>query len=40
VPNDFSLQSINKWNSEKRFAKAYTYVKRDAKNDARIEVDW
>jgi hypothetical protein len=39
VPNDFSLQTINKWNTEKRFAKAYTYVKHDRKNDARIEVD-
>ena len=39
VPNDFSLQTINKWNTDKRFAKAYTYVKHDGKNDARIEVD-
>jgi hypothetical protein len=39
VANDFSLQTINKWNTDKRFAKAYTYVKHDGKNDARIEVD-
>jgi hypothetical protein len=39
VPNDFSLQTINKWNTDKRYAKAYTYVKHDGKNDARIEVD-
>jgi hypothetical protein len=39
VPNDFSLQTINKWNTDKRFAKAYSYVKHDGKNDARIEVD-
>lgn len=39
VPNDFPLQTINKWNTDKRFAKAYSYVKHDGKNDARIEVD-
>jgi len=39
VPTDFPLQTINKWNTDKRFAKAYSYVKHDGKNDARIEVD-
>jgi hypothetical protein len=39
VPNDFSPQTINKWNTDKRYAKAYTFVKHDGKNDARIEID-
>lgn len=39
VPKTFPQQTINKWNTEKRYAKAYTYVQRDRTNNARIEVD-
>jgi Putative bacterial sensory transduction regulator len=39
VPDGFPLQTINKWNTEKRYAKAYTHVLRDRSNNARIEVD-
>jgi len=33
------LFTINKWNTEKRFARAYTFVSSDGKPGARIEVD-
>jgi hypothetical protein len=33
------LITINKWNTEKRFARAYTFVSSDGKPGARIEVD-
>ena len=39
VRNGFPLDAINKWNTEKRYAKAYTYVQRDKTNNARIEID-
>jgi hypothetical protein len=39
VAKSFPQQTINKWNTEKRYAKAYTYVQRDGTNNARIEVD-
>ncbi|MGP0089713.1 MAG: YbjN domain-containing protein [Xanthobacteraceae bacterium] len=39
VAKTFPQQTINKWNTEKRYAKAYTYVQRDRTNNARIEVD-
>ncbi len=39
VRNGFPLDTINKWNTEKRYAKAYTYVQRDKTNNARIEID-
>jgi Putative bacterial sensory transduction regulator len=39
VAKSFSQQIINKWNIEKRYAKAYTYVQQDGTNNARIEVD-
>ena len=39
VAKSFPQQTINKWNIEKRYAKAYTYVQRDGTNNARIEVD-
>jgi hypothetical protein len=33
------LSVINKWNTEKRYARAYNYVQRDGKTSARIEID-
>jgi ABC-type proline/glycine betaine transport system substrate-binding protein len=39
VPQGFSMQIINKWNTEKRYAKAYMQVLADKSNNARIEVD-
>lgn len=30
---------INKWNTEQRYAKAYTYVQRNGSHSARIEID-
>jgi len=39
VAAKFPLATINKWNTEKRYAKAYTYVQRDRSNSARIEID-
>jgi hypothetical protein len=30
---------INKWNTDQRYAKAYTYVQRDGSHSARIEID-
>jgi hypothetical protein len=39
VPASFPLTTINKWNTEKRYAKAYSYVQRDHSNNARIELD-
>jgi len=33
------LATINKWNTEKRYARAYNYVQRDGKTSARIEID-
>jgi hypothetical protein len=37
--NPVPLATINRWNTEKRFARAYTYVTSDGKPGARIEVD-
>jgi hypothetical protein len=34
-----SLDVINKWNTEQRYAKAYTYVQRNGSHSARIEID-
>jgi Putative bacterial sensory transduction regulator len=34
-----SLDVINKWNTEQRYAKAYTYVQRNGRHSARIEID-
>jgi Putative bacterial sensory transduction regulator len=31
--------TINKWNTDQRYAKAYTYVQRDGSHSARIEID-
>jgi hypothetical protein len=39
VAKTFPQQTVNKWNTEKRYAKAYTYVQRDGTNNARIEID-
>ena len=30
---------INKWNTQQRYAKAYTYVQRNGSHSARIEID-
>jgi hypothetical protein len=30
---------INKWNTEQRYTKAYTYVQRNGRHSARIEID-
>ena len=30
---------INKWNTDQRYAKAYTYVQRNGSHSARIEID-
>jgi hypothetical protein len=30
---------INKWNTQQRYAKAYTYVQRSGSHSARIEID-
>jgi Putative bacterial sensory transduction regulator len=34
-----SLDTINKWNTNERYAKAYTYVQRNGSHSARIEID-
>ena len=34
-----SQDTINKWNTDQRYAKAYTYVQRNGSHSARIEVD-
>lgn len=39
VPASFPVATINKWNTEKRYAKAYTQTDRDHSNHARLEVD-
>ena len=39
VANNFSPQVLNRWNTEKRFAKAYLVRPRDGSNNARIEID-
>jgi hypothetical protein len=39
VAKTFPLQTINKWNTDKRYAKAYSYMQRDGTNNARIEID-
>jgi hypothetical protein len=33
------LTTINKWNTDKRYARAYNYVQRDGKTSSRIEID-
>src|SRR5215510_5698332 len=33
------LQTINKWNTEERYAKAYNYVLKGGKVSSRIEID-
>jgi len=39
VAENFPPTIINKWNTERRYAKAYTYVQKDHSNNARIEMD-
>jgi len=39
VRTGFPLETINKWNTEKRYARAYTYVQRDKTTNARVEID-
>ena len=39
VSTNFPLATINKWNTEKRYAKAYTSLQRDKTTNARIEID-
>jgi hypothetical protein len=39
VAKTFPMETINKWNTEKRYAKAYTYLQKDGSNSARIEID-
>ena len=39
VAASFPLATVNKWNVEKRYAKAYLYLQRDKTYNARIEVD-
>ena len=39
VPNGFPLATTSKWDTEKRYARAYTYVQRDKTTNARIEID-
>lgn len=39
VSKGFPLETINKWNIEKRYAKAYVYLQRDKTYNARIEID-
>jgi hypothetical protein len=39
LPNPISSLSINKWNSEKRFARGSTYTDDDGKPVARVAVD-
>jgi len=34
-----SQDTINKWNTDQRYAKAYTYVQRNGSHSARIEID-
>ncbi len=34
-----SLDVINKWNTEQRYTKAYTYVQRNGSHSARVEID-
>ena len=38
-PKATPLQTINKWNIEERYAKAYNYVQKDGKFSSRIEID-
>ena len=38
-PKATPLQTINKWNVEERYAKAYNYVQKDGKFNSRIEID-
>ena len=33
------LATINKWNTDKRYARAYNYIQRDGKTSSRIEMD-
>ena len=39
VPAAFPLATVNKWNIEKRYAKAYLYLQRDKTYNARLEID-
>jgi hypothetical protein len=39
VPAIFPLATINKWNTEKRYAKAYLQVQHDKTTNARLEID-
>lgn len=39
MPQPVALDIINKWNTEQRYAKAYTYVQRNGSHSARIEID-
>jgi hypothetical protein len=39
VPNSFPLATLNKWNTEKRYLKAYLYQQRDRTYSAHIEID-
>ena len=33
------LTTINKWNTDKRYARAYNYLQRDGKTSSRVEID-
>ncbi len=39
VPAAFPLATLNKWNTDKRYAKAYFFVQSDKTTSARIEID-
>jgi hypothetical protein len=39
MPKPVAADVINKWNTEQRYAKAYTYVQRNGSHSARIEID-
>jgi hypothetical protein len=39
VQRPVSQDIINKWNTDQRYAKAYTYVQRNGSHSARIEID-
>lgn len=39
VQRPVSQDIINKWNTDQRYAKAYTYVQRNGSDSARIEID-
>jgi hypothetical protein len=39
TPQAVSADVINKWNTEQRYAKAYTYIQRNGSHSARIEID-